>query len=261
MLPRLQTFWLQKEGNASTEYEDAFWCPTSLPHDWKTFRVAIADGATETSFSREWAKLLARSYGRNRLAHDLGPAALSRPRQFWQRLVARRSLPWYAEAKAEMGAYSSLLGITVSRNGASGTWEAIAVGDSCLFQVRGDDLLEAFPLVTSESFTSRPALLGSVADAALENSAMHTRAGLWQPGDVFYLMTDALACWFLKRRECQDDPLLCLRHLQTQEDFQQFIARQRQITSDEDKCCHLKNDDVTLITCEMPDESGSMVLS
>src|SRR6202034_4057383 len=107
-------------------------------------------------------KLLARSYGRNEVSHDPHGFSLARPRKLWKRLIARRPLPWYAEEKAAMGAYSSLVGITVSKDGGGGDWRAIAVGDSCVFQVRGDVLLEAFPFDSSDAFTSRPALLGSV---------------------------------------------------------------------------------------------------
>ena len=252
MLPQIQAHWLQKSGNAPTEYEDAFSCPKHLSDDWEAFRIAIADGATETSFAREWANLLARSFGRYGLSDDPHDLSLVWPRKLWKRLVARRPLPWYAEEKAAMGAYSSLLGITVFKSEGSGYWKAIAVGDSCVFQVRGDVLVEAFPFVSSDAFNSRPELLGSVGDDGLAGCSVLTRTGSWQPGDVFYLMTDALACWFLKRRELLDDPLRCLRRLQGQEGFQEFIAEQRQISSNED-CCRLKNDDVTLVSCEMAD--------
>jgi hypothetical protein len=57
---------------------------------------------------------------------------------------------------------------------------------------------------------------------------------------VFYLLTDALACWFLRGREkqtCEADHLCTLA---TQEQFSQFIAEQRASR-------RLRNDDVTLL--------------
>ena len=51
----VQAFSCQKAGNARTEYEDA-WAIRGC-------RVAVADGATESSFSALWAALLALAEG------------------------------------------------------------------------------------------------------------------------------------------------------------------------------------------------------
>lgn len=51
------TFRLHKRGNAPEEYEDA--AAADLPAG----RFAVADGATESSFAREWAKILADGIG------------------------------------------------------------------------------------------------------------------------------------------------------------------------------------------------------
>src|SRR5205814_2951628 len=45
-------WWAPKSGNAANEYEDAYAVkPDSL-------RFAVADGASETSFAKQWAELL-----------------------------------------------------------------------------------------------------------------------------------------------------------------------------------------------------------
>jgi hypothetical protein len=67
---------------------------------------------------------------------------------------------------------------------------------------------------------------------------------------VFFLMTDALACWFLACLERGISPLEPLRHVAQQEDFAQLIAQQR-MTAFEDGIPVLRNDDVTMIVCEM----------
>ena len=60
-----------------------------------------------------------------------------------------------------------------------------------------------------------------------------------QSGDEFYLMTDALACWFLQMYEKKRQPWRTMRLLK-QSDFEQGIAKLRNTKA-------LRNDDVTLL--------------
>ena len=53
---QLREGWLPKDGNGPEEYEDAF---RSLPEQG---RFAVADGATETSFSGIWAAALVAAF-------------------------------------------------------------------------------------------------------------------------------------------------------------------------------------------------------
>jgi hypothetical protein len=62
-----QPFWLHKIGNAPEEYEDALWPEQLTDTEGKLFRFAVADGATETSFSGMWADILVRAYGQGQL--------------------------------------------------------------------------------------------------------------------------------------------------------------------------------------------------
>jgi hypothetical protein len=148
-----------------------------------------------------------------------------------------------------------LLGLTIGvdshDNGTGGCWEALAIGDSCLFQIRGEDLIARFPLEKSELFDSRPVLVPSVvSQSGRLNESLKEAAGRWEEGDVFYLMTDALARWFLKRCELRNDPLFCLNEIKTQDDFDRLIHEQRMDATD-DGARILKNDDVTLIRCSI----------
>jgi hypothetical protein len=258
MWARFQVLCMPKDGNVPSEYEDASWVPPCLSDDCETFRLAIADGATETSFAGLWARLLTRSYGRHQQFLDALDSRLSRIRDVWKKCVMKRPLPWYAEAKVNMGAFSSLLGLTVTKtrsaNDCAGDWTALAVGDSCLFQIRGDACLLAFPLETADAFSSRPSLLSSIGNSSSDDCPIFTKAGSWRIGDVFYLMTDALACWFLKRQELRADGLVLLSNLRGQEDFARFVKQQR-LYGLGDRSSLLRNDDVTLISCEMSNTS------
>lgn len=252
----IRAYWFPKAGNGASDYEDAFW--PRKPHDQTspTIRLAVGDGATETSFSALWARLLVRSYGLGHLSPEDLSGRLPALQGRWLRLVGKEPLPWYAEAKLRDGAFSSLMGLTIEddpgEDGSQGRWEAMAVGDSCLFQVRGEELVASFPLERAEQFDSRPTLISSVpsGNAGLDE-ALRVARGVCRIGDVFYLMTDALACWFLRRLELRDgDPFYYLNQIEDDSTFEEIVRTQREDRL-EDGQRLLRNDDVTIVRCRI----------
>lgn len=239
-------FRLQKAGNSADEYED--WSHRrDLSESDHLFRAAVADGATETSFSDVWAKILVRAYSNGKLAPELISEQLPPLRCRWAYIVRRRPLPWYAEEKLAAGAFAAIVGLTVVDTIESGrVWTAMAVGDSCLFHVRGCQILSSFPLSKSDEFNSRPTLLSSNARTSENVTAIvQSIEGTWQSGDQFYLITDAFACWFLRRAElAEDQAISSIRSLTTHDCFVAFVEDQRKRGNDIDGS--LKNDDVTL---------------
>ena len=236
---RHQVFSLTKRGNAEKEYEDAF------AGDSAKGRFAIADGATESSFARPWARMLVREF----VAHSGGeslPWATWLPplRQRWLTEVGGRSLPWYAEMKLEQGAFATFLGVVFETDAPErGRWSAVAIGDSCLFQVRKDGCL-AFPVTRSQDFGNFPWLIGSrEATGETESEKESRTAGNWQAGDRFYLMTDALAQWYLWQQELGQEPWDAVERVLARPDakdgFAEWIDELRHAGG-------LRNDDVTL---------------
>jgi hypothetical protein len=245
-----QSFWLPKSGNAESEYEDAF-CPeeAAAAVPLNGFRCAVADGATETSFSGAWANLLTRRWCE---VQDINKFLEILPilQAEWASQIESVPLAWYAEEKARAGAYSSLLGLAFSEETAKDDnqvgWRAVAVGDSCLFQITNGDV-KSFPLSRSEDFNSRPFLLSTTplnADELAENLLIEN--GSCTLNDVFYLMTDALACWFLRRQEEGQDIAESLLDLDSPEMFQRIVEGQR-VAKDTEGQPYLRNDDVTLL--------------
>jgi hypothetical protein len=240
----IDSFHTQKAGNTASEYEDAFWMPVPTAGlREEGMRIAVADGATDAMYSGLWARLLVKAYGKHRMTGETAQDHLSRAAQVWDRAVGRRPLPWYAEEKARSGAYAALIGLELSRgaDGDSGSWSALACGDSCFFHLRHDALLESFPLTRSDEFSSMPFLLGShPRSRGLEG--MRSGGGTWQEGDCFYLMSDALASWFLTRCEAGDVPWQALRDvtIAKQPTFEEWIFSLRRERA-------VKNDDCTLI--------------
>lgn len=238
-------FWLPKLGSSEAEYEDAF----SLSKD--RFRFAVADGATETSFSRDWAKQLVRAFANKTLSVPISLDELKPLQSKWKTFVHRHPLPWYAAEKVDNGAFAAFVGLELSEErsdtGVRNVWRATAAGDSCLVQVRGDAIFKAFPLTDSASFNNRPNLLASSSKQNGNESELVLNAdGVYGCDDAFFLMTDALACWFFREHEQGNKPWILLKDLDTQGNvsFEKFIADLR-------ASGRMKNDDVTLLRVDI----------
>jgi hypothetical protein len=240
-----RTFWLPKQGNTVDEYEDA------SAVDTRRGCFAITDGATESSFAGTWAQLLTQGFI-NLPSGAIPPCESWLPplRQRWLEQVTGRPLPWYAEAKLAQGAFATFLGLMVSRRrGALRRWQAIAVGDSCLFHLRQDRLHHKFPIACSSEFGSTPWMLSSRPPTAAVKPPVESRAtGSWRLGDRFWLMTDALAQWFLCQAEAGAYPWHTVQPVLDARDgasaFQHWIETLRGKQQ-------LRNDDVTLVAIQL----------
>jgi Protein phosphatase 2C len=242
---RVGAFSLHKDGNSPEDYEDAFWPVRFVDRYASTFRCAVADGATEASFSGAWADMLVRSYCRGHVHADRLLASLAPLQNDWLSAVTSSGpLPWYAEEKLQAGAFAALAGLTihhhVSKLRDSVRWRAIAIGDSCIFHIRDDALLSAFPLSSAEQFHNSPHLLSSVPARNYGlNGYTRYAAGECRSGDTFYLMTDALSCWFLGAVEAGEKPW-CVVPNRDPGCFEEWIGDLRRKHS-------VRNDDVTVL--------------
>jgi hypothetical protein len=229
-----QSFHLPKQGNTLDEYEDAF------AGDPESGRFAVADGASESAFAGTWARILVLG-----CVQVPGPWSgwLPAARKRWRTRVEGLPLPWYAETKFQEGAFAALLGVAFKKR----SWQAEAVGDSCLFHVREEACKASFPLGQSSEFNNRPHLLGSRGRGTTQlRSKRQQLQGDWQPGDVLFLMTDALAQWFLKKVEQRRQPWKDLNGLRTSDQFAQWVDQVRRLGD-------LRNDDVTLVRIQERD--------
>jgi hypothetical protein len=233
-----QAYWLAKRGHRPDEYEDAF------AGDGLSGRFALADGATESSFAASWAKLLVAGFVRGAGGPNAGAGWLETLRQRWAAEVDPKPLPWYAEIKRQEGAFATLLGLTVKRAGGKGggPWRAQAVGDTCLFQISRGRLARAFPLARSADFGNCPSLLGS---RQAQQGPPKKARGRWRAGDRFYLMTDALAQWFLARHEARARPWQAIDTVLAEPATGKAFAAWVEGLRDHGG---LRNDDVTLLT-------------
>src|SRR5438477_6742901 len=197
----IKVFSCPKLANSLEEYEDA-WAhrQTRTPVG---IRVAVDDGAPESSFAKLWAVLLAESYARSELAGAEFFAGLKPARRLWRRRTAGRPLSWFASEKAEQGAFAAFLGVEIDAH--TNRWTALAVGDCCLMHI--DDVgkrmrvVEAFPLQKSSQFTMSPYLIGSRSDGEALKDRIQISKGSLRDGDMLLLTTDAVAAWLLRQHE------------------------------------------------------------
>jgi hypothetical protein len=216
-----------RSGNAPDEWEDGFACNNPAG------RFAVGDGASESIYAGEWARLLCEAFVADAASADgIGPWLGAAQKQ-WRRLVRDAPAPWHVAEKLEDGAFATFLGLVVEPEG---RWRAVAAGDTGLFLVRGDTLRKAFPVKTAAAFGTRPDLIGSLFKGRMRAAAAKGRL---EPGDRLLLMTDALAAWFLAEYEAGGTPWRDLDGL-TAEGFAGWVDERRASRK-------LKNDDVTLL--------------
>ena len=236
-----QAFWLSKRHNLPDEYEDSF------DFDLQAGRFAVADGASESIFASAWAQMLVQQFvatsEESALSWDLWLPPLQ---ESWAESYRGRELPWYAERKLQQGAFATFLGLNVTPSDNDGfAWQAIAVGDTCLCHTRGAELLSVFPFSRSDQFNNRPQLVGSrtPVEIIVQERAVSTQ-GDAVSGDRIWMMTDALAHWFLCEYEAAGQPWTQCESLLTTPDNQEHFAAWIEELRDSKR---LHNDDVTLL--------------
>lgn len=235
----INKFKTSKRGNLQEEYEDAY----AISED--NSKIAISDGATEASFSKEWAQILVNHFVNNPV-ENITSEWLEELYSIFNAKVDISKLPWHAQNKIiEQGSYSTLTGLYIDIEGESFT--GISIGDSCLFWIDISGI-HTFPFRSVEEFNSRPYLINTLKHNNVElnneayQKAIHYKFDL----DItrLYLVTDALACWFVKEYCNGNEPWKVLDELTEESDFINLVDKLRDNGE-------LKNDDVTLVIIEV----------
>lgn len=261
-----RAFRLPRQGYGLEECQDA------LGGNAERGRFAIADGAAESPYSSLWAQLLVEEFVRQSERLPSWTSWLPSLQERWSAQVTvyerwaaytpqsvngttpttektEAAVPWYLEPGLMQGAFSTFLGLVIEGR----SWYAVAVGDSCLFQVRQDEMIRAFPLTRAADFSNAPWLVGSrTSPIEVPHKNGLQQRGDCQPGDRLYLMTDALAHWFLLQAEADGKPWLAFEPLvytagdgaSAQQAFAAWIEQLRAARQ-------LRNDDVTLLVISL----------
>lgn len=231
-----------KQGNQTDECEDEVEVSPETGH------FVVADGATEASYARQWARILVRAFPQIvgiRLDPDSFGTWLDACRREWATWAASlntKPLPWFTQEKLSVGSFATLLGICFDLSTASEDsviWRAVACGDSCLFIVSDDTILRlAFPVQEPEQFSLTPPLLSTT--PVPPGDSLRILPGSVSQSDRMYLTTDALAHWFIESYRNFDRPWVPLDGIRAEEDLSSFVGdlRARQL---------IRNDDVALV--------------
>jgi hypothetical protein len=250
----LRAFYAPKDGSTDAQYEDA-WAATEageasgLVTASSEMTVAVSDGASAAIFARDWARRLVAAFTTGELgsgATDKQIAGVAvREGALWRTEVETKATSWHAQEKLQTGSAATLLVLTLS--GDDRKWSAFAVGDVCLFIVRGGKLKYAFPVPKSTGFDDRPALLSTEARAPFPT--VKRFGNTLEPGDRVLLMTDAIAAWFLTDFEKKRRPWETLPS--DPETFAAFVQKERDAAK-------MKNDDATMIEILVSEGSSAV---
>lgn len=215
--------------------------------------AAVSDGATTSSYSNIWANLLVDAFIEKPYLHSKelldNVSTLS---ERWWKDVRQKDLPWYAEEKLAQGSFATFIGMKLNHapgNPSTTRYTIIAVGDSCFFHIRNNQLYKSFPVADPDEFSSHAYLVPTQHEliAKLEGK-IHRMAGSCQPGDTLVLATDAFSHWFLKSFAEGTMPMAQLEEAVTCDDsgqaFEELVNSMRQSGQ-------MRNDDVVTIVLKI----------
>jgi hypothetical protein len=170
-------------------------------------RFAVACGDPDSVHADLWSRVLVEDFVDTELEQ---PAAWSKwlpPVQMkWTAAVAETNEPLRKNPEHE--ARATFLGLVLhGRRWLGRRWEAIAVGDCCLFQVRDGLLQRMFPLSRAAAFSAPSQAIGARTSFEPVLRKHEARAeGDWAEGDQFWLLTRSLARWFLEQVDAWQRP-------------------------------------------------------
>lgn len=264
MLPELDAYLFEMSKGASRPDASA----DAACMNRRRLLVAISDGVADSLFPDLWARLLVNHFC-SAEAGSLNQLFVRRDWLQWIRPIQDRwtqategriatkprhdiSRQMFGEGEPARATFAGLQVLPPRGRDTGWRWRAAIVGDSVVFHVRDDELIGSHLLNNPDDFSSWPQNTASKLNAGrtadpvfLEESA--------QEGDVFLLMTDALAKWLLTQYALGDDTWRSawgeLRALSDWGDFYSFVQAKRKSAS-----YPLDDDDTALIIAELRDK-------
>ncbi len=249
MTPEMKAFSLPKIGEAQSTNQDRF----DRSADGRL--IALADGAGSSLYPGQWAELLVKAFCHGvddpiQTLQQSDQEWLKLPQEKWrqyylEKLQSPNRKWWQGGSQLKACGFSTFLGLRLDRQAAQ--WQAVAVGDSCLFKLDKTDHLLVFPGKTAQSFKSTTQCFASLPEYA--SFSPQFAAGEYQAGDIFLLATDALSHWLISNYELQTEEWKQWFSLKTSQDFSRAIAQLRQQNL-------VQNDDMTMILLEVCPENS-----
>lgn len=249
-------FTMPKIREQEADNQDAYFCSKDGS------MVAIADGASTSLFPKEWANLLVEDFCNQ---HGESIENLCQQWQEWLKPLQNNwrndlinikqdpNIPWYVKGSQNKNlASATFVGLKLHPPNQKGkkTWEAIAIGDSCLFQLQAvSKQIIVFPIRKSSDFRTITESFNSLPE--YNRFEPKYQEGDYEDGDIFLLATDALAEWVLRDIETKKREGKNLISVATQKEFEEFIQGLR-----DNKV--IKNDDTTLCRIKVVGADGKL---
>ncbi|RFZ90004.1 hypothetical protein D0C36_23540 [Mucilaginibacter conchicola] len=212
-------------------------------------KFAISDGVSKSFFPKIWSTILVQHY----VNHDTSDVDrfVSECQQAWtsqiDEIISRPETKWFTrvEYNRKTPALATFVGLQFLIE--ERLWIASALGDSFLFFIPANytdfkgDLVSLSSKSEPVIFDNFPDYLASVGSQH-KGDPKYVRGAPLQNG-TFYLMTDALADWFLTKGE---DAIHLINVWEGQKDFERFVdlaRRDRQLGDDDSAILIIKVSD------------------
>ncbi len=246
---------IPKAGNTEAENEDAVFPISGVgkSNNGSAASFLVADGATQTSFSGLWARILVETCANTNLSEGNFLRAVRSAQGNWQGAMKLVELPWHAQEKLRQGAFSALTWLEIKHfplhPSNAFVWNALAVGDCCLFIARNREFFLSLPLQDSREFSNSPVLIPSRSEKTdTIKGRIQTARGSLKMGDQLLLGSDAISSWIMKRNQSEQfeflKMLLSIRNGKSTIGFEHWVKDLR-------KKNEIKNDDTSLIFIEL----------
>lgn len=234
-------------------------CQDALSVNSETGRYAVADGVTRSFFPAEWAQLLVKQF-----CHDTSKPNLDLFKtKNWQDWLPPIQDRWSALIHEKVSkktgidsihlknsiiardpAASTFVGLQVDTYSTNPSWQAMIIGDSCLFYFKNNGELNSYLIKNSSDFNYHPQYFSSI-PSSRKDGPLFLNENL-EVGDVFVLTTDALAKWLFIQRERNgtnwNKTLQTLMSLKSRQELFAFVSNARN-----NKEFPMEDDDVALI--------------
>lgn len=203
--------------------------------------IVVCDGASESFNSNLWARILAKGLESH---EDFTATWLEGQIGEYEKACDPASLSWSKQAAYERGSFSTFLSVQLTGEKCL----VNAAGDTEVFIVADNWLIDFYPYRWPDEFQSQPVLLSTKKEdkdfltASIDDSPHSAILSLAGASHII-MATDALAHWLMKRRDAGDKE--ALRFLLNVDDagFREFVERERRND--------LRLDDTTMIRIDL----------
>src|SRR5258706_1235013 len=231
-------------------------CFDRLGVNKKANKFAVSDGVSKSFFPDVWAELLIEFFLQNEGRINLTDTESYKSIQKeWVKrvgeIVNRPNQKYFVRNFFLQGrpAAATFVGLHFFKENNNFKWEAIALGDSFLFYVPEDlkNITADFEKVVYLS-SKKDLKSNNCADLCDSRSVIH-KGKIKQKrndlkGGTFYLMTDALAEWFISEKQ---EAIDIISEWNTQADFEESITKLRKI--------NLYNDDAAILVIPIKEDN------